>query len=592
MKISSVPKTTSFFLMRRLWREHVTRYRKQLLIAVGCMITVAATSALDAWIMQPVLDKIFLEQDRTMLVVIPIVVVVLSIVRGAASYGQFSTMRHLGQRIISDLQLRLYGHLIRADLALFHDQGSGKLISRFTNDISMMRETLTNLLTGLAKEAFTLVFLVGVMFYQSAELALIAFVLIPVAILPILKLGRRMRKLSDQTQEQLGQFTQHLDQTFSAARVIKAYGTEAQEISRAEHMVETIFGVYSKGFKVKSAASPMMEALGGIAVAAVVWYGGWQVIEGETTPGAFFSFITAMLMAYKPLKSMAGINTTTQEGLAAAARVFAALDAQSQVRDAEHAKALAVQGGQIRFDQVVFRYPGDEREALSGITLDVPAGKTVALVGASGGGKSTVMNLLLRFYDVGAGRITIDGQDIAQVTQRSLRETCALVSQDTLLFDDTVRANICYGHALATDGEIVKAATDAAAHEFIVTLPQGYDTRVGAGGVNLSGGQRQRIAIARAMLRNAPILLLDEATSALDPVSEQQVQEALERLKKGRTTLVIAHRLSTVINADIIYVIKHGKVVESGRHKDLLEKGGEYSELYSHQFKDDEEKTA
>jgi ATP-binding cassette, subfamily B, bacterial MsbA len=392
-----------------------------------------------------------------------------------------------------------------------------------------------------------------------------------------------MRRVSVNTQVEFGQLTTLLSQTFQGARHVKAYGMEDYEKGRAAALFERIFRLADRANRTRARAGPMMEALGGAAIALVIFYGGHQVIVGARTPGAFFSFITALLLAYQPVKSLATLNAALQEGLAAAQRVFEVLDIEPTIRDRPRARKLRLAGGEVRFDRVRFGYqPGTV--ALDGISLTVPAGSTVALVGPSGAGKSTMLNLIPRFYDVDAGTIAIDGQEIGSVTLASLRGAIALVSQEVSLFDDTVRANIAYGRFGAPQADIEAAAAAAGAAGFIGELPQGYDTLVGERGVRLSGGQRQRLAIARAMLKDAPILLLDEATSALDSESERQVQAALRALMRGRTTVVIAHRLSTIVGADLICVLDRGQIVETGRHAQLLAKGGLYARLYEIQF--------
>ncbi|MGH6981051.1 MAG: ABC transporter ATP-binding protein, partial [Stellaceae bacterium] len=450
---------------------------------------------------------------------------------------------------------------------------------------NMLRTTTTNILSGLTKELFTAIGLVGLMFYQDWLLALVSIAAFPVLIRPMARLSRRMRRVSRNTQTEVGTLTTLLDQVFQGIRHVKSYGMEAYEQRRADVIVERLFKLVKKVQRVRSVPSPLMEAMGGLAVACVILYGGHQVVVGARTPGTFFSFITALLLAYQPLKVLAALNVGLQEGLAAAQRIFAVLDMEPDIRDRPDARALAVTGGEIRFTGVGFDYPNGT-QALHGVDLTIPAGKTVALVGASGAGKSTVLNLIPRFFDVAEGGILIDGADIRDATLASLRGAVTLVTQEVILFDDTVRANIAYGKLGATEEEIVAAAKMAAADEFIRALPQGYDTEVGEHGVRLSGGQRQRVAIARAMLKNAPILLLDEATSALDTENERQVQAALGELMRGRTTLVIAHRLSTVMDADLIYVMDHGRVVEHGTHGELLRLGGAYARLYLLQFAD------
>ncbi|MBW7850557.1 MAG: lipid A export permease/ATP-binding protein MsbA [Rhodospirillales bacterium] len=574
---------STWMLVRRLLREGVRPYLGRILLALLCMALVAAATAASAWLMDPVVNKVFVDRNADLLVPVGAAVLATFAVKGLASYGQAALMGYVGLRVIADMQNRLFAHLLKMDLAFFHAQQTGGLISRLTLDVYMMRAAVSTALTGFGKDALSVAFLVGVMFYQDWMLATVSFVVFPIAVLPIVRLGRRMRRVTANTQRQLGEFTTLLEQTFHGMRVVKGYGMEAYEQARTATLVESVFKLVYKAARTRAASSPVMETLGGLAVTVVIVYGGSRVIGGTTTAGAFFSFITALLMAYQPMKALANLNSNLQEGLAAAQRLFELLDERPTIREDATGAALEVTGGRVRFRDVFFTYDG-EKTALDGLSLDVPAGRTVALVGPSGAGKSTILNLIPRFYDVTDGAITIDGADIRSVTLASLRSKIALVSQEITLFDDTVRANIAYGRLDASDAEIEEAARNAAAHEFIMALPQGYDTVVGEQGVTLSGGQRQRLAIARAMLRNAPILLLDEATSALDTESERLVQAALERLMKGRTTVVVAHRLSTVVSAHLIHVIDRGRVVESGTHHELLERDGVYARLYALQF--------
>jgi subfamily B ATP-binding cassette protein MsbA len=396
-----------------------------------------------------------------------------------------------------------------------------------------------------------------------------------------------MRGVAINFQDEMGRYNSLLSQVFQGARHVKAYGMEAHETGRAVALTERIFRLVEKASRTRAASSPVMETLGGIGVALVILYGGWQVMHHESTAGTFMSFVTAMLLAYAPFKALAGVNVMVQEGLAAAQRIFELLDVEPAIQDRPDARPLTVSAGAIRLEHVRFAY-GTGETVLDGIDLDIPAGCKVALVGPSGAGKSTILNLVPRFYDVTGGRVLIDGMDVRDATLASVRAAIGLVSQEVSLFDDTVRANIAYGRPGASDAEIEAAARAAAAHDFILGLPQGYDTVVGELGIRLSGGQRQRLAIARAMLKNAPILLLDEATSALDTESERQVQDALKRLMTGRTSVVIAHRLSTVIDADLIYAMEQGRVVEAGRHAELLAKGGTYARLWAMQFADED----
>ena len=576
---------TTYALVKRLLKESVRPYLKWIGFALVGMVFVAGATAAMAWLMKPVINDVFVAKNKEFLLPISIAVLVTFAIKGFANYAQSVIMHYVGQRIITDTQHRLYGHLTRMDLSFFHQTPTGSLISRFTVDINMMRAAVSNALTGIGKDLLTLIFLVGVMFIQDRYLAVIAFVVFPVAILPIVKLGQRIRKVTVSTQEEIGQFTTLLEQTIQGARVVKAYRMEEYEKGRFRKIAERVFQLVFKSARIRSMASPIMETLGGVAVALVIFYGGFRVIEESMNPGAFFSFITALLLAYEPMKRLANLNASLQEGLASAQRLFGLLDTKPNIIDKPDAATLKIKGGNIVLNQVNFSYI-PKHPVINGVSLSVPAGKLVALVGPSGAGKSTILNLIPRFYEVDSGVIKIDGIDVQDATLESLRRNIALVSQEIILFDDTVRANIAYGRPDASEKEITQAAKNAAAHDFIEAMSNGYDTYVGERGTKVSGGQRQRLAIARAMLKNAPILLLDEATSSLDAESEREVQAALMELMKGRTTLVIAHRLSTVIEADLIHVIDNGKLVESGNHPELLSKNGTYARLYALQFKE------
>lgn len=576
---------SGIYLISRLFREHVKSQLPSILIAVGCMLIIAASTALNAWLMQPVLDDIFMKKKMALLYPISFAIVLNGLMKAVASFFQSSVMKVIGQKIIADIQLRLYEHLIYADMKFLMDYPSGNLISRFTNDINAMRKSVSDAMTGVILESCTLVGLIAIMFYQSFSLAVVSILVLPLSFYPIRRLGKRMRKIAKGMQEELGGFTVRLDETFQNARIIKSYCREEYEISRARSIIDRFLELYKKAAYVESASSPIMECLGTVAVAMVILYGGMQVFSGSTTPGAFFSFITALLLAYKPLKSISQLNTSLQEGITASKRLFMMIDEEVTIKDDLSIAEADFSNYNIEFKNVYFSYK-TQQKILDGLNMHIPHGKTTALVGSSGSGKSTIFNLIQRLYDADFGDITIDGKDVSKIRLKSLRDSIALVSQEVALFDDTIRENIRYGRLDATEEDLIDASLAAAAHDFITSLPNGYETQIGQHGAKLSGGQRQRIAIARAILKNAPVLLLDEATSALDTISEKQVQMALEYLKKGRTTVVIAHRLSTIESADLIYFIDDGKVLEYGTHEELLKKGAGYAMLYN-QYKNE-----
>lgn len=574
-------------LIRRLVREQLWPQRKRILLTFLCMVLVAGTSASMIYLLKDVVDQVLIARDRVMLYLLPATIIGLAVVSGLAGYFEAVNMEVIGHRMVANLQTSMYRGIIRADLQFFHDNAVGNLISRFINDANLLRYSMAKALTGLVKDSLLVLFLLMILIFHNWSLALLTVFVFPLALYPIVRIGKRLRKISRNTQVETGDLTTILDETFQGARHVKAYTMEERESQRASDAIERVFRLTRKAARVQAISRPLMESLGGIALACAILYGGLQVIEGAMTTGELASFMAALLAAYKPMKNIANLNATLQQGLAAAQRVFSVLDLRSSITDREDARPIPNVRGEIDFEDVRFRYT-EKSTALNSIDLHVDAGKTIALVGPSGAGKSTVLNLIPRFYDVDNGRVTIDGQDVRDVTLDSLRDNIALVSQEILLFDDTIRANIAYGKPDATHEEIARAASDAGAADFISQLADGYDTHVGGRGAKLSGGQRQRIAIARAMLKDAPILLLDEATSALDTETERQVQAALARLKRGRTTVVIAHRLSTIVDADKIFVMENGKILETGTHAELIARSGAYAKLYAMQFADDE----
>ncbi len=583
-KIEEINYNSTWYLAKRLAREYIVPNRKSFFVSIALMLLIAGTTSLHAYLVKPALDSVFVEKKMGALIIIPIIVIIVTAIKGFATYFQLLTMNYLSMRISADMRMKMYAHFIKSDIAKLHSTSSGNMMSSVMNEIGMVVGMINSVINGFVKQLFTLVALICVMFAQSVELSLIAFIGFPLAAYPIYKLGRQLRSLSFKNQEIAGKFASQMSDTLQYSKLVKAYNCEDFEIKRMGTITEAMLKIGKKISRLSLVASPFTESLAGFGIAAVIWYGGHQVLSGHTTPGAFFSFFAAMMMAYRPLKSVSGMNSGVQMGLAAATRIYTLIDEKAKIIDKPNAVQLTDVKGEVRFENVDFGYI-DDRMALQSINIEIPAGKTVALVGHSGGGKSTIMNMILRFYDPKSGVIKIDGHDIRDVTVRSLRANMSVVNQEVMLFDDTVLENIRYGKEGATKEEIIAAAKMAEADEFISQLAQGYDTQIGQNGIRLSGGQRQRIAIARAILYNAPILLLDEATSALDPISERLIKDALKTLMHGRTTLVIAHRLSTVIHADRIFVISHGRVIESGTHKELLAKeGGAYANLYSKQF--------
>lgn len=569
-------------LMRRLFREHVRHYLGTLALAVVCMALVAGTTAATAWLLGPIFDWLFTDRDGTYLWPIAGAVVLVFTVKGLATFGQGSLLSRISCRIVAELQDRMFGRLMQSDLAEIHATGTGHLVSRFTHDVQTLSNAVSSAIIGAGKDTLTVIALVAVMFAQDWVLSLITFFIFPSACLPIIYFGRVARRVAKRIQLEIGSLNSGIAQAFQGIRQIKAYNAESQESARASKIIWKVAALKQKSARLSWVTSPIMEFLAGMAVVAVILYGGSQVVAGDRTTGSFVSFIAALLLAYEPLKRLARLNAQLQVGMAAAQRVFDLIDSKPTIVDSPNAKRLEGAEGRLSLSGVQFSY-GADLPALHGVDIEIPAGKTAALVGPSGAGKSTVLNLIPRFYDVQQGVVTIDGHDVRDITMESLREQIALVSQEVTLFNQSVRENIAFSNRQASDEEIVDAAKAATAHDFISQLPDGYDTVVGEQGVKLSGGQRQRLSIARAMLKNAPVLLLDEATSALDTESERQVQIALKKLMTGRTTLMIAHRLSTVADADVIYVLDDGRVVERGSHAELIARQGLYAKLWSMQ---------
>jgi len=554
-------------------------------LAMICMVFVSLLTAGQAFLVKPALDDVFLKKDMRILFLLPFAIVLLFFIKGIFDYGQAYLMNFVGLRIVANMREKLYNHLQNLSLSFFTKTPTGVLISRITNDVNLIQGAVSNAFTGLVKDAFTIMGLLGVLFYRNWKLAIIALIIFPLAIFPIKEFGKRLRKFSRKSQQRMGSITTFLHETITGNRIVKAFNMEEYEKRRFAEENERFFKIILKRVKIRALTHPLMELIGGVVVALIIWVGGYSVVRGDLTPGTFFSFMTALLMLYAPVRDLSKVNLEIQEGLAAAARVYELLDIAPEIKDEEGAIPLPLISKGIDFQKVTFKY-GTEA-VLKEISLHVKVGEVIALVGMSGAGKTSLVNLLPRFYDVEEGQILIDGIDIRKTTLKSLRDQIGLVTQQTILFNDTVRNNIAYGNVKCSDEEIIEAAKAANAHDFIQRLPQAYETVIGEQGVKLSGGERQRLSIARALLKNAPILILDEATSSLDSDSETEVQNALEYLMKGRTVFVIAHRLSTIRNAHRIIVLSNGQIVEEGTHEELMTLHGEYRRLYDLQFKDD-----
>lgn len=577
-------KIKSSKIIRRILKDHVSPYKKQIYLAVFFMVIVAVCAAIIVRLVQPVIDKVFLTHDRHLMLIIPFLMLTIYSLKGIAEYFQCYIVKYVGQQILTNLQMKMYEHLLLTDLTFIQSQSAGRLISRFTNDIILMRGAVSNLLVGCVKHFLSVVFLIILMFKLEPVLSFFVFTAFPLAIYPIQKIGRKMRIVIGNAQEELSNYTARLDETLHAIKVIKSFGGEQIEVKRSTEITAKILEHFKKAAKFDALTSPIMEILSGLAIACILWYGGFMVIEGNISPGALFAFITAFVSAYRPFKSLVSLNVNLQEGIAAAERVFHILDTKPLIFDKEDAKTPIFTCPSISLNNVELHF--DKKIAIKYLNLKIEKGKTYAFVGRSGSGKTSIANLLIRFYDPTSGQVLIDGYNEKDIVINHLRKQIALVTQDTILFDTTVADNIAYGKPDTSKEAIIEAAKAADAHEFISLLPHGYDTIIGVSGQTLSGGQRQRLAIARAFLKDAPILILDEATSALDPNSEQTIINSIAKLRKNRTTLIITHRLSCVQNSDQIIVMKSGTIVEQGTHKKLLIAKGEYYKLYNKESKE------
>jgi subfamily B ATP-binding cassette protein MsbA len=553
-----------------------------LLLAMLCMMIEAGGTSAAAYLIKPALDDVFINKDRLMLKLIPLAIFIVYLLRSFAMFGQEYLMSYVGQNTIRRLRNRLYDRIQDLPLSFFHREKTGVLMSRITNDVNIIKHMVSTAVTGSLRDAFTILGLTVVIFYQIWQLALVAFLVLPAAIYPIVVFGRRVRRTSTGCQKAMADMSAFLHETFAGNKIVKAFGMEPHEKKRFFEKTRKLFRLEMKEVKYKAISSPINLFLGGVAVAAIIAYGGLQVIQGVYTAGTFMSFVAAVILLYRPIKELSKLNNALQQGLAATDRVFDILERESDITEHRNPVSLKPGSHRVSFNKVSFKY--DEELVLKNINLDVRPGEILALVGMSGGGKTSLVNLIPRFYDVAEGAVLIDGIDIRDASIKSLRDQIAVVTQEPILFDDTVKNNIAYGRHNAAEDEIIAAARAAYAYDFIQNFPQKFDTRIGELGTRLSGGEKQRICIARALLKDAPILILDEATSSLDSESELWVQKALENLMKGRTTFVIAHRLSTVNNAHRIIVLVDGRIVEEGDHEALIARRGAYYKLHQMQF--------
>jgi subfamily B ATP-binding cassette protein MsbA len=573
----------AFGIYRRLF-VYLRPYVGVLVIGSALALVVAAMEGAIAWLVKPAMDEIFIKRDLVMLKVIPLLLLGAYIVKGVARYGQSYLMASVGERVVAALRRALYTHIQRMPLSFFADLHSAELMSRVMSDVNRLARVSSTVMVMAIRQSAMIVALVAVMFVREWRLTLVALLIFPVIGVVVRVIGKRLYKINKRAQEKIAELNVILHEAFSGTKIVKAFGREAHEAARFDRVNDRLLALALKDHRTDEITEPLMEILAAFGIMGALWYGGQQVIAGTRTPGDFFSFTAAVALLYGPVRQLSRIANTVQQSTSSVERVFEILDRPPAIDDRAGAATLTTFTSALRFEGVTFRYPGTAEPALRNIDLEIRRGEVVAFVGMSGAGKSTLMDLVPRFHDATEGRITIDGRDVRDVTQASLRAQMAIVTQDTFLFSDSVYDNIAYGRDDATRDAVIRAARQAHAAEFIEATPEGYDTLVGERGVRLSGGQRQRLAIARAFLKDPPILILDEATSDLDAESEFMVQQALAELMRNRTVLVIAHRLSTVRNADRIVVIHEGRIAEIGRHDELVALDGVYRRLYALQM--------
>jgi ATP-binding cassette, subfamily B, bacterial MsbA len=576
---------TNIYILKRLYREYTKKYINKIIISIIFTIILAASTSSVAYLLDPAIKNLFIEKNQSLVIIIPGLIILAFAIKGSSLYLAKIIMIGVSQEVQKDLQSDLFNSLIKADTQLINSKHTGKFIANLTNDVSMVVNLVSTAILNLFKDSLTLIGLLSVMFYQNWKLSLIAIIMIPLASIAAKSLGKRIGKETTKQMTYAGIFNTFLVEIFKNHKLIKIFQKEEYEKTRASKLIWDLKETGKKIGIIFVRASPIMEFLTGIMIACLIYFASKLIFNNELEVSNFFSFLAAMMLAYQPVRSLATLNIAIQQGVSGAKRVLPVIDEEIQIKDKEKATALVVKDGNIKFENASFKYLKDENQILNTINLDIPGKKMTALVGHSGAGKTTILNLIPRFYNINSGDIKIDSQSIYNSTVYSLRNNISLVSQDTTLFDDTIKNNIGYANLNASHDEIIEAANFSFASEFIEKLPNKYETIIGENGVRLSGGEKQRISIARAILKKSPIILLDEATSSLDAETEDKIQKAINFLTKGRTTIVIAHRLSTILNSDKIFVIDKGQVTDSGKHEDLLISSKIYKNFYEKQIK-------
>ena len=571
-------------IFKRLYKDYSKKYLKQIIFAALLSILVAGSTSSIAWLLDPAIKKIFIEQDQSLLIIIPICIILAFSVKGISLYLARSIMISVAEEIKKKLQVDMLSSLINSDTQEIDKKHSGKFISNVTYDVSHITNLLSSAVLNLFKDSLTLIGLLFVMFFQNWKLSLIAIIMIPLASIAARTLGKRMNKVATEAQEKAGFLTTYLVELFKNHKLTKIFQKEKYELERADSHLYELKEKTKKINLVIVRLTPIMEVLTGIMIAILIFYSGKLVAKNEIDVGSFFSFLAAMMLAYQPVRTLSSLNIVVNQGLSAAMRILPIVDTKNSIVNSDDAKEIKISEGKVSLKKVIFKYEASEEDVIKNVNIEFKGGKMTSLVGHSGSGKSTMLNLIPRFYDIQSGNIAIDDQSIYQVTLDSLRKQISLVSQETTLFDDTIENNIRYANDNASDDEVLEAARLSHCHEFIEKLPNKYKTLIGEDGVRLSGGEKQRISIARAMLKKSSIILLDEATSSLDSETEKKIQDALKILTHNKTSIVIAHRLSTILNSDNIYVIQSGEVVDNGKHDELLVKSKTYKNFYDKQI--------